>query len=151
MEVITHGLTEVSLWGKVVPTAIVESPTGETSHEFYGEFWDVKMWRGEWPLYWKHEQVEAGDFTVDAKMFPLLETLWLDNYRTRYSCQGGEGEEAYIMFETNQLATWFSNILSHSGYLHTMTPNVGSDQLAGVVRFSDPETALRAYLYGRGL
>lgn len=46
------------------------------------------------------ELVEMGEKTIpiDRNILPLLRHLWAGGCRTEYSCEGGPGEKAYLVF-----------------------------------------------------
>lgn len=54
-----------------------------------------------------HPQTEVNDISVDQGIAPLLVQLWRRGFITNQSCQGGNGQAAYIQFVRLGMAQQF--------------------------------------------
>lgn len=99
-------------------------------------------------------------FSVDEKIYPILEWLWSHYFKTEYSCQGGlrpdeilEDEngdplkdlagnpvtivyDAYILFYKGMEAAWFFRFLSSKGLYAEFSKREYSHGGGAAVRFN---------------
>ncbi len=53
------------------------------------------------------------EITVDEGMVDLLKAIWRHGILTKYSCQGGNGEKAWIRFQWDRDVVHFNNLIGH--------------------------------------
>lgn len=64
-------------------------------------------------------KVVTTKFCVDSAIYPILNWLWANYFKTEYSCQGGERTDnkfvdSYILFYKSKDAIWFYKFLTRS-------------------------------------